>query len=57
MWGMPFLTGTAVPPFLSGSRSIRFDKNGNFEYGTYREVLGEFMKTRPHRYVGLVIVY
>jgi hypothetical protein len=35
----------------------RFDKNGNFEYGTYHEVLDESLKTRPHLYVSLVAVY
>jgi hypothetical protein len=34
----------------------QLDKNGNFEYGTYHEVLGESLKTRPHLYVGLVVV-
>jgi hypothetical protein len=34
----------------------QFDNNGNFEYGTYREVLGESLKTKPHVFVGLVVV-
>jgi hypothetical protein len=55
MWGMPFLTAWQFRLFFPGGD--HFDKNGNFECGTYHEVLDESLKTRQHLYIGLVVVY
>jgi hypothetical protein len=51
---MPFLTATAVPPFIPGKRS---DKLGNLEYRTSLEVLDVSLRTEPHLYVALAAVY